>query len=298
MPLHDDASPSKFQAFVSTYLMESLSYTFLETNEIHIWTPSTIIPKDFPIQLNTSSIGIFMPSLLQKYGADKLIDVEYQLDKVGNFSVFQDNDTFAFDGSITIKLWVNTEPGQKEKAMDLKLISNHFKVTVEIPTDSLNVTIKVEEIFIGELQLNYTTVEDIDMKVLAELLNECLEIGLPHLNTYLQTLKIIIPENLFGLFELSNLTLKYHDNFIEAGLTPTFLPPRFDIPGIYEKFIPLEPFDMTASSEDFKTFMIIRIDENDNVTYTYADDFNYYSYGKSMISSLWQDDTKFDLFLI
>jgi len=33
-----------------------------------------------------------------------------------------------------------------------------------------------------------------------------------------------IPEELFGIFKLSDLSLVYKDNFIEAGLTPTFLP--------------------------------------------------------------------------
>jgi hypothetical protein len=37
--------------------------------------------------------------------------------------------------------------------------------------------------------------------------------------------EIVIPTNIMGLFELSDLTIKYHDGFIEAGLTPTFIPP-------------------------------------------------------------------------
>lgn len=49
MPLFDSSSNSKFQAYVSTYLLESLSSTFLETNQIHFWTYSKDIPKNFPI---------------------------------------------------------------------------------------------------------------------------------------------------------------------------------------------------------------------------------------------------------
>jgi hypothetical protein len=39
--------------------------------------------------------------------------------------------------------------------------------------------------------------------------------------------------------------LKYHDDYLEAGLTPTFLPPKFDVEGIYEQFVPpiLEEFE-------------------------------------------------------
>jgi len=36
------------------------------------------------------------------------------------------------------------------------------------------------------------------------------------------------------------LVLRYHDNYVEATLTPTFAPLSEDIPGIYEKFVPAE----------------------------------------------------------
>lgn len=36
---------------------------------------------------------------------------------------------------------------------------------------------------------------------------------------------------------LSDLTLKYHDDYLEAGLTPTFLPPT-NVEGIYKQFVP------------------------------------------------------------
>jgi len=45
---------------------------------------------------------------------------------------------------------------------------------------------------------------------------------------------IEIPTNLFDTFTLSDLTLKFHDNYVEAGLTPTFLP----LPG----FVPTDHF--------------------------------------------------------
>jgi hypothetical protein len=60
---------------------------------------------------------------------------------------------------------------------------------------------------------------------LTDLLNKGIEFGLTYFNQYLSTLKVTIPTKLFGLFELTDLTLKYHDGYIEAGLTPTFLPP-------------------------------------------------------------------------
>lgn len=79
MPMIDTSEAAKFQAYVSTYLLESLSSSFLKTNEIHIWTHSNVIPKKFPIQLNTSSLFRFIPGLVAKYGENKAIDLEFKL---------------------------------------------------------------------------------------------------------------------------------------------------------------------------------------------------------------------------
>jgi len=69
---------------------------------------------------------------------------------------------------------------------------------------------------------------------LSELLNLGIGIGLPYFNTWLEGQKVQIPNELFGLFKLTDLTIKYHDNYLEAGLTPTFEMPKENIEGIYE----------------------------------------------------------------
>jgi len=87
------------------------------------------------------------------------------------------------------------------------------------------------------------------------------------------------------MFVLSNLTLKYHDSFIEAGLTPTFLPPKEDIPGIYTQFVPLNFSDFEKDEyDDFSVFSIQEIDDNDNVTFTFTEKFSYYAYAKECLN--------------
>jgi len=53
-----------------------------------------------------------------------------------------------------------------------------------------------------------------------------LKAAVPYINDELSTLKIQIPTDLFGIFTLSDLSVSYHDNYIEAGLTPTFIPTK------------------------------------------------------------------------
>lgn len=51
-----------------------------------------------------------------------------------------------------------------------------------------------------------------------------LQAAIPFVNDELATLKITIPTNLFNIFTLSDMSVSYHDGYIEAGLTPTFIP--------------------------------------------------------------------------
>ena len=67
---------------------------------------------------------------------------------------------------------------------------------------------------------------EINLKPLADLIDAGLKAAVPIINDELQTLKIQIPTNLFDIFTLSDLSVSYHDGYIEAGLTPTFIPTK------------------------------------------------------------------------
>jgi len=45
------------------------------------------------------------------------------------------------------------------------------------------------------------------------------------INEKLADTTITVPSNIFGVFELHNLTLGYFDSYLYAGATPVFLPP-------------------------------------------------------------------------
>ena len=73
-------------------------------------------------------------------------------------------------------------------------------------------------------------------------LNNAFRIGLPVFNKVLAKHTISIPSNILGLFELSDLTLGYHDDYIYAGATPTFIGPSSEkkpaaIQGLTEKAV-------------------------------------------------------------
>ena len=73
------------------------------------------------------------------------------------------------------------------------------------------------------------------MTLLEGLLKQGLDEGRIPFNNFISNQSLVIPHKIFGLFELEDLTLKYHDGYIEAGLTPHFLPipsnkPAYELP--------------------------------------------------------------------
>ena len=65
-------------------------------------------------------------------------------------------------------------------------------------------------------------------------LNNGLRIAIPILNKILATHQIPVPSNIFGIFELSDLTLGYHNDYIYAGATPTFVAPKAPISAVQD----------------------------------------------------------------
>ena len=102
-----------------------------------------------------------------------------------------------------------------------------------------------------------TTFGALDMTEVKKLLDQVLSEGRPEFNQWIQTQSIIVPNKIFGLFGLSDLTLKYHNGYVEAGLTPSFIPLSTPV------FKPVEDF----STDETKYRFVETIDENDKVTF-------------------------------
>lgn len=62
--------------------------------------------------------------------------------------------------------------------------------------------------------------------------------------------------------------MKYHDNYLEAGLTPTFVPITKNIPGVYEVF----ELSIPAPLKDPQAIQVEIIDEDNEVSVHYKND--------------------------
>jgi len=95
-------------------------------------------------------------------------------------------------------------------------------------TSDMKPIVKVLDASVGYITETRSAVGNINCTELAKNINLVMAYGVKVFTAWFATKAddFVIPTNIMGLFELSDLTIKYHDGFIEAGLTPTFIPPQ------------------------------------------------------------------------
>ncbi len=89
----------------------------------------------------------------------------------------------------------------------------------------MSVSIQISEVKSTNLVVDSCSFGKLSAVTLKLELNNFLKIYMPHINSYLNTVPINVPSNIAGIFELSDLTLEYFDNYVYMGATPTFIPP-------------------------------------------------------------------------
>jgi len=76
----------------------------------------------------------------------------------------------------------------------------------------------------ADIKVVSSTVGEVNTALLKAMINEGLYDAKAPLNSFIQTQNITIPQNVSGIFEVSEPTLLFHAGFIELGFTPIFLP--------------------------------------------------------------------------
>lgn len=100
----------------------------------------------------------------------------------------------------------------------------------------MDIAINVTSANIKSLSVKSSTIGNIttDVSQIESLVDQVFAQALPPINALLAKSPIKVPNKVLGLFELSELSLKNHNGYIEAGLTPHFVAPSEPIFDKYE----------------------------------------------------------------
>lgn len=125
----------------------------------------------------------------------------------------------SFKTTIAVNLLISGKPVVSLVVKDCK---NEFSILV----NNMKVQASVSQLHLGDILIK-SSFGNLDLQKLANLLNKGIAQGLPYFNEALTLLPLNIPTDpLFGLFSLSDVDVKYGNNFVSVGLTPHFVKPK------------------------------------------------------------------------
>ena len=107
-------------------------------------------------------------------------------------------------------------------AAEIDFIGLDFSFTALIT--NMDLSLNISHLNIADVNVISDTFGKLSPLLIKTKINNGFRIVLPIINRILANNLIPFPSN-FGLFVLSGLTLGYHDGYIYAGATPTFVAP-------------------------------------------------------------------------
>ena len=160
--------------------------------------------------------------MLAKYGPNRFVDISFDVRALQNFASKEGSQTMSFNANVGLQFHVILADGTTEVALDLTIESLFFDFTAIIA--GMAVKPNVLSATCKDIKVVSSTFGTVDMTLLDGLLKQGLDEGRVPFNTWIQKQSLVIPNKIFGLFELTDLHLIYHNNYLEASLTPHFLP--------------------------------------------------------------------------
>ena len=227
MPMKMTDHPEKFQAFVSTYVLDSFFASYLSVGNFGGTIPSTALPSTSPVQLNTSdtTMNLVFPGIQKYYGPNIPLDVHLKLKSLGSFEITASDSVMAGLANMEVEVWANKADGTRDLATSFTLGDLAFGFSVLI-TDML-VSAQITEIYSGTVVVNSCSFGRLSALKLKLELNKGFKIAQPIINSKLAGMQVSVPSNIAGVFELHNLNLSYFDSYLYAGATPIFIAPSF-----------------------------------------------------------------------
>lgn len=82
---------------------------------------------------------------------------------------------------------------------------------------------------VDKIESDYCTFGHLKTREMKIVFNNAFRFGMKDINKQLAEHPLTIPSQLGRFFALSDLTIGYQDNFLEIGLTPTFIGPTTSV---------------------------------------------------------------------
>ena len=151
MPYYDSDRSEKYQAFVSAYSIDGFFSSMIEVVGIHAWVNSTFAAQFVELPMDTDTVNILLPGIVDVYGSGRPVDVRFNVTSLGQFGVSEANEEMSGLLSMTLEYWVEEADGSVEMACELGLNDVNFKFTALV--ENMDVALNITHIDIGSVDL-------------------------------------------------------------------------------------------------------------------------------------------------
>jgi hypothetical protein len=185
MPMKMTDHPEKFQAFVSTYALDSLAASYLSVGNMGGTIYSSLLPSTSPVQLNTSdtTMNLVFPGIQKYYGPNIPLDVHLKLKSLGSFEITAADSVMAGIADMDVEIWANKADGTRDLATSFSLGNLAFGFSVLI-TDML-ISAQITEVYSGTVVVNSCSFGKLSALKLKLELNKGFKIAQPIINSAL-----------------------------------------------------------------------------------------------------------------
>ena len=221
IPYKDTTEAAQFQAYVADLSVDSLIGSWLEVGSIAGQIQGDDVPGTNQT-ITASELDIALSGFSKKYGADTIVDLKLACTKLHDFTSSAANQDVTVLGTANLQFWPRFN-STTELAVEIDLVD--IKFTGGIAISGYNATADISTFLVDKVVVVSSTIGNISAFKLKLEMNTISRVLVPSLNKFLKKYVVPIPKNILGVFQLSDIFLKYNDGFIYAGATPTFLPP-------------------------------------------------------------------------
>lgn len=227
----DTTEAAQFQAFISEESIDSLMGSWLEVGQIEGWLQGDQLPEQAGMTLTCSDLDIAFSGLSDKYGADTIVDVHFQVTDLHGFTSSEADQDVTVRGTADLQFWPRLDV--PELAVEINVIDILF--TGGIAVNGYFATGEVSKFLVDKIEVLQSTIGDISAFQLKVEINTISRLMVPTINDALKKYEVPIPSDILGIFTLTNIFLKYEDGYIFGGATPTFTAPTAD--ELYDKIV-------------------------------------------------------------
>ena len=202
MPFKNNTHLDTLQMHISMQSIDSFFESYLDVHQGQGWYNETQLPPPLDFTLTTQDLNIMLPGMVNTYGKNKQVKLEYKVEDFGDFRSRFAKPYMIATATVNLRFWVVKAPGQEELACELNLYNITNKVFLnEKPELRMS-------LMIGEFRLHGVEVVDsrigmLNPNTIRLKLNTVNSVIVTLTNIILQKFEVQIPNTMLGgLFDL------------------------------------------------------------------------------------------------